>query len=96
MLQPDILAKIKFYTTAEGGRESPIIRTIGYLFKFENELFDCRLIILEGIIILPGETKNVPIKFLCPNLIKNRLTYGSQFHLKGFKTIAEGTVIKVY
>ena len=93
----DILGKIAFYKTSEGGRKSAISADwLGCIFEFEGEYFDCRLI-LEGIGLLePGARATIPIAFLNPQLIKPNLKVGSRFTLWEGKTIAEGEVVEIF
>lgn len=92
-LSPDIVADVRFYSTAEGGRQQVTPATMfACILVISGENFDCRLL-LEGIgPVAPGQTVRVPIKFLSPHLLKHRLTKGTHFHLRELRTIAEGVV----
>ncbi len=94
--QPDIIASVQFYPTEKGGRKGPtppdIFRSP---LEFEGEMFDCVLFLDESGPLAPGASATVPIKFLCPELIKPRLKVGSRFKLWEMRTIAEGVVEQI-
>jgi hypothetical protein len=95
MLHPDIISNIKFYTTEENGRKSPTNHhQFGCIFFVDNKMHDCRLLLDEIGSITPGEyKKNVPIKFLSPELILPILKKGLKFYLWDMRNIAEGEII---
>lgn len=90
----DIMAKIHFFTTAEGGRKTPVFgRHYGCPMDIRGQKFTCR-IYLEGIDkIYPGDEVVVPIKFLSPEIVLPLLKKGGWFTLWEAKTVAEGEVI---
>ena len=94
--RPDIVAKVWFYSTEEGGRKGPTPPTI-YIcpLEFEGEKFDCGLHLERSGPMIPGATGTIPITFLFPELIKPRLKVGSRFTLWEMRTIAEGIVEEV-
>ena len=95
--RPDIVAKLQFHTTAEGGRKGPIYGTNLFkcIFVFGRELFDCGLLLDEQSSICPGQAVTVPIRFLVPELLQRRLRPGDKFQLWESRTIAEGEVESV-
>jgi hypothetical protein len=94
--KPDIMASLRLYTTAEGGRKGPTPPDkLGCPFEFQGELFDCRLLLDETGPLAPGAKATVPILFLRPDLIKDRLQIGSRFTLWEMGTIAEGVVKEI-
>jgi hypothetical protein len=93
----DILATVHFYTSDEGGRQTPTPSDkLNCILEFEGEYFDCRLLLNETGPLLPGQEASVPIKFLYPDLIKPKLKLGDKFRLRESKTIAEGVVDKLF
>ena len=95
-IKPDIMASLRLYTTAEGGRKGPTPPDkLGCPFEFQGELFDCRLLLDETGPLKPGAKTTVPILFLRPDLIKDRLQIGSRFTLWEMGTIAEGVVKEI-
>lgn len=96
-LQPDIVARVSLYPADKGGRQKPIppIR-FGCPFFFEGEGFDCRLLLDQaGVSLEPGDTVEVPIKFVHPELVKPRLQSGARFTLWEAGDFADGEVLKV-
>lgn len=95
--RPDIIAKLQFHNTADGGREGPIYGTNIFkcLFVFDRELYDCGLLLDEQNSICPGQTVTVPIRFLVPELLQRRLRPGDKFQLREVRTIADGEVESV-
>jgi hypothetical protein len=92
MVKPDIVAKIHFYSEAEGGRNSPTpLDHLGCIFVYGGDNFECRLLLQDIGPIAPGGQAMVPIKFLWPET-KKRLHVGSRFNLREARIIAEGIV----
>jgi hypothetical protein len=97
-LRPDAVVRLRFLSTDDGGRSKPIPPggVFGCPFLFEDEYFDCRLLLGDHTAaVLPGDTVDVALKFLCPDLIKPRLHQGSLFRLWEGRTIADGVVSRV-
>lgn len=96
MIKPDIIAKIYFYTTEEGGREGATPSNyIGFPFEYKEKYYDCRLLLDDIGSIYPGDTVTVPIIFLYTENIVPQLHVGAKFRLweGGFK--AEGKVLEI-
>ena len=93
---PDIIATVRFLSRGEGGRESSTPPEVfRCMFGYEDELFDCGLL-LKGIgSLAPGRTERVPIQFLWPEYVKPRLRPGSRFILREAHKIAEGIVEEI-
>jgi len=93
VIKPDIMASLRLYTTVEGGRKGPTPPDkLDCPFEFQGELFDCRLLLDKTGPLEPGAKATVPILFLRPDFIKDRLQIGSRFTLWEMGTIAEGVV----
>jgi hypothetical protein len=94
--EPDIIAKIRFYTTQEGGRQKPItVQIYKGVMQFQGEQFSCGLLLKEVYPIDLGATVTVPMLFLVPNQIKPRLKVGDHFTLREIGTVGEGVVEKI-
>jgi translation elongation factor EF-Tu-like GTPase len=89
----DIVADVRFFSTEEGGRESPIPQQrYGCIFTYQNENFSCFPMIPNNVQVCPGDKVTLEIKFLYPNLIKPKLKVGDKFTLRESRVIAEGKV----
>jgi len=92
MIQPDVIAKIQFYSEAQGGRKTATPSNyLGCIFVFEGNNFECRLLLQDIGPIPPGGEATVPIKFLWPET-KKKLQVGSRFNLREIKIIGEGII----
>lgn len=93
---PDIIAKIGFYRTDQGGRKGPILGLhLNCVFELEDQSNDCRLLIYDGQPIKPGDTAVLPIQFLCPNLVLPKLSVGTKFFLWASGNFAQGEVLDI-
>ncbi len=96
-MTPDAFIKVRFKTTAEGGREGPILigeRAYGCPLLIEGEAFDCRLLLNAQTLHL-GETYELPVKFLNPDLALPKLSPGKPVKLWEGKDIATGEVVRL-
>ncbi|MFC5767753.1 hypothetical protein [Thauera sinica] len=101
---PNIVAKIRFLSTAEGGRSQALPSdTFGCPVFFEGipELsshgYDCRILISEvPEPVQPGdEVEKVRMLFLSPDEVLTQVRLGARFTLWEGKTIAYGEVIGI-
>ncbi len=94
MINPDILADITLYDTARGGRKSPTPPDqFNCPIDIDGVKHDCRLLLNNIGPLIPGELKvNVPIKFLCPEIVMPKLGVGKKFYLWELRIIGEGLV----
>lgn len=94
----DIVANLRLYSTAEGGRLGPVIaeRVFKCVFVFRGEYFDCGLLMSGIDPIHPGQHVKVPIQFLVRELLDGRLAQGDKFQLWEGKTIADGEIESVF
>jgi hypothetical protein len=80
----------------EGGRSQPADgRTFGCPMFIDGEGFDCRLL-LDGLVLQPGKLYEVPVKFLRRDYADARLHVGTPITLWEGKTIASGTISRVF
>lgn len=96
-MKPDAIIKVRFKTTTEGGRQGPIVigeRLYGCPFFVDGEWFDCRLLINAKTLVL-GETYELPIKFLNPDMALPKLSPGKSVKLWEGKDIAIGEVVRL-
>jgi len=97
MMRSDAIIKVRFKTTAEGGRQGAIIiveHHYGCPLFVDGEAFDCRLLILGQTLQL-GETYELPIKFLNPQLVLPKLSPAKSISLWEGKEIAVGEVVRL-
>ncbi|MGD0586406.1 MAG: hypothetical protein ABSA86_11650 [Oryzomonas sp.] len=94
-MKPDAYIRVRFKTTAEGGRQGAIEGNIYGCPLFVNgEGFDCRLF-HEGRTLQLGETYEVAVKFLNPDFVMPMLSPGKSITLWEGKEIATGNVVRL-
>ena len=99
-MNPDAFITVRFKTTAEGGRQGAIVIPerpeyhYGCPLFVDGEAFDCRLLI-TGQTLQLGETYELPIKFLNPDLAVSKLSPGKLVTLWEGKDIATGKVVRL-
>lgn len=96
-IEPDIFADVHFLATNEGGRKRPVF---GATYKPSIQIGDkiCPgLFLIENLgKIFPGqEVKNVPIKFLDLEFMKDEIHVGRSFKIKEDRYVGEGVVTTV-
>ena len=95
--QPDLLADVELLTTAAGGRRAPIgVEQYNCPFGFAGEYFECRIDLSDHGTLAPGARARLPVKFLRPDLILDRLAPGAAFVLWEGRDIGKGTVVQVF
>ena len=97
MLNADIIVDVNFYNEDESPRKQPIQRDFfSCPFEIEGAKYDCRLLLKDVGQIKPGEFKfDVPVKFLCLDLVSAKLREGEKFYLWEGGYIAEGKIKKI-
>ena len=96
-LRPEIIGRVYMYPSTQGGKKRPI-RGIqfGCPLAFEGKMYDCRILLDQTETDLrPGQTSEVPIKFLCARNIVPLLSVGSEFRLWEMGYFADGTVLEI-
>ena len=97
LIQPDVSAEIKLYSTAEGGLKNPVfLPKVGCILTYKGENFSCFLLLPEDSKVFPGDKTILPIKFLYPDLIKSNLKVGDTFTLKDYRVIADGKIVEIF
>ena len=95
MREPEAIIEVRFKTTAEGGRRGAIFgKDYRCPLFVDGEAFDCR-IPLDGKVLLLGETYELPVRFLFPNLALPMLSLGKLVALWEGKEIAVGKVVRL-
>ena len=92
---PDIYLEVRFRTTLEGGRKTPIKGEFYACPLFvDGSGFDCRLL-LNGMELALGEYYEVPIKLLNRSSALPKLHVGKAVILWEGKDIADGKVTRI-
>jgi hypothetical protein len=92
-MRPDILATITLY---EKGRRGPTPATELHCMMIINEhTFDVRLYFDRTGALSPGQTAEVPVRFLCPEDAARYVAVGETFVLRELHPIGEGVVKEV-
>jgi len=97
MMKSDAIIKVRFFTTAEGGRNAAVegqFYACPLFVEGEGQGFDCRLL-LEGQRLELGSTYEVPVKFLYRELALPKLAVGKDVLLWEGRNVAKGQVIKI-
>lgn len=94
-MKPDIDIKVRFKTTLEDGRKTPIIGDFYACPMILNgKAFDCRLLI-KNIPIELGQNYEIPVKFLNKELAITSLYVGMEITLWEGKEVATGQVVQI-
>jgi hypothetical protein len=100
-MKPDIYIKVRFKTSEEGGRKTPLKRKTalgpdfyGCPLMVDGKAFDCRLLIGDKEIEL-GKYYEIPVKFLDKDLALPNLTVGKKVTLWEGKEVADAEVIEI-
>ncbi|MET2467342.1 hypothetical protein ABXT21_25470, partial [Ralstonia sp. SM1864_UCD524_TZ4] len=96
-MKPDAIIKVRFFTTAEGGRNTAVegqFYACPLFVEGEGQGFDCRLL-LEGQRLELGSTYEVPVKFLYREPALSKLAVGKHVLLWEGRDVAKGQVIKI-
>jgi hypothetical protein len=97
-MQPDALIRVRFKTTAEGGREHGVggcaVPFYAAPLLVDEQAFDCRLLLEDRVLEL-GETYEVPVKFMSPDLALASLVPGKAIGLWEGREVATGQFVRV-
>ena len=97
-----VLAKIRFRRVDEGGLKASFRPydyftgeqyQLGYMMEVDGKYFDFR-IYQPPLFIKLGQSYDMVLKFLFPDLVSRRLFVGKKFTVWSSRTIAEGIVVK--
>ncbi|MBA3238011.1 MAG: hypothetical protein H0T62_06630 [Parachlamydiaceae bacterium] len=97
----DIYIKVRFRTSSEGGRKTPLKRKTpqgpnfyAYPLIVDGKGYDCRLLIEDKDIEL-GKYYEIPVIFLDKDLALANLSIGKDITLWEGKEIADGQVTRI-
>jgi hypothetical protein len=97
-MKADIIAEIRFKTTAEGGRTMPVglgkVSFYSCPLFIDEQSFDCR-IFLDAKVLELGKTYKLPVKFMNFETVLPLLSIGKQVVLWEGKEIGNGKVLEV-
>lgn len=94
-MKPDAIIEVCFITTAEGGRHGPVKGSFyGCPMFVDGEGFECRLL-LEGQVLQLGESYEVEVKFMNPDLVRPKLSPGKSVSLWEGREVAKGKVLRL-
>lgn len=94
-MTPDAYIEVKFRTTKEGGRKTPVTGEFYACPLFIDGVgYDCRLLI-KGVELVLGRSYEVPVKFLNRDLVLPKLFIGKSVVLWEGKDVADGRVTKI-
>lgn len=94
-MAPDIIISVRFLTTSEGGRKTPIQGQFYSCPLFiGDEGFDCRLL-LDGRRLDLGENYEVPVKFLYRDKALPKMRSGAEVYLWEGRSIAKGQIVQI-
>lgn len=97
MKGPNVLARVTFRRTEEGGLSEPTPPdTLRCISDFDGERFSCFVLLSEVGSVRPGDVVTVPIQFLYPEYVKPLLHIGRRFDLRDWRPIASVEVVEVY
>ena len=86
-----VIANVRLYQPENGGRRSPILPPhFTCPIEIDGELFTCRLYLADIGRIDPGGEATVPIRFLAPELVSDKVKLGLAFKLWDGRYFAEG------
>ena len=92
--EPQVIANVRLFRWEQGGRLSAILAPhFNCPMEIAGELFTCRLYLTEVGRINPGSEATVPIRFLAPELVSDKLEPGLSFRLWDGDYFADGTVL---
>jgi hypothetical protein len=94
-MMPDAFIEVKFRTTEEGGRETPVTGDFYACPLFiDGEAYDCRLLI-KGMELELGRSYEVPVKFLNRDIVLPKLHIGTSIILWEGKDVGDGKVTRI-
>lgn len=93
----DCTIKIRFLTTAEGGRKTALNGTdYRAPIVINGKAYEARIYPKpESLPVAPGGSLIAPVKFLNFSLVKSILREGEEVEVLEGKVVARGTVVKV-
>ncbi|MCP3995479.1 MAG: hypothetical protein GY722_10495 [bacterium] len=97
VMTPDALIEVRFLTTGEGGRSSPIEGdTYGCPLIVNGRGFDCRFVLKGSTRFDLGEIYRIEVKFLCADYALRELEEETEISLWEGRIIAKGRIVKLF
>jgi hypothetical protein len=94
--EPHIVAEVRLFRTDEGGRTAGILAPqFTCPMEIAGEFLTCRLDLSDVGRIDPGCVATVPVRFLAPELVRDKLRSGLPFKLWDGRFFAQGIVVGV-
>jgi len=96
-IQPEALVQVRMLPSARGGRDGPTpANEYGCIMVIDGINLDVRLRVDRAGPLRPGETVDVEVNFLNPDLARRYLKVGKTFRLRETTVIGDGEIIKIY
>jgi len=98
--EPDLIADVTLYSTADGGRKGPLRGDLHEWFgcpcklqKSDEQAWDCRFLI-KGLVIQPGETRRLGVVFLSREIALPMFVGAGRFYLWEGRIVGEAEVVQ--
>ena len=92
-MKEEAVINVEFLSSDLGGRSKPIdAKRYGCPIIVGDTALDCRFLLAERTLFLPGIRHNISVAFLNPNLARQVLCEGTRIQLWEGRVIADGTV----
>ena len=93
---PDIEAEIRFLTSEEGGRHTPVWSGYRPQFYYDGHDWDAHQEYPDVEWVHPGETARTLLWFLSPDAHLDRVQVGMEFEVReGARAVGRGRVTKI-
>lgn len=93
---PDIEAEIRFLTTEEGGRNTPVRSGYRPQFYYDRHDWDAHQEYPDVEWVHPGETARTLLRFLSPDAHLGRVQVGMEFEVReGARVVGRGRVTEI-
>ncbi|MFT3827394.1 MAG: hypothetical protein QM731_25960 [Chitinophagaceae bacterium] len=95
---PDLIAKVSYLTTEEGGRKGAVSSGYRPLIKFEgrDELTSSEQIFVDKDNVFPGETAIAEIRIVSKNPFRKSMSAGHKFEIfDALRLVAHGELLEV-
>lgn len=94
---PDAVVELRLLPSDAGGRAGPTpAGWWGCPLSIDGDLFDARFDLSEMGAMLPGESRVVPVKFLCADLVRLRLIVGHELRVWEGGIIGDAKVLVLH
>lgn len=91
----DAIIRVRFLTTAEGGRQTDLIgEEYSCPMFIDNQAFDCRIALMGNRVVL-GQTYDLPVRFLDRAAALPLLSCGKSVRLWEGKHVANAEIVQL-